>query len=77
MQLFLWEKVKGTEMTSSTHPTPMLIMEGLGVEVKEGKSLETAEGREKAQERTKCYERCQRKEVWGERCGKKWQAEHM
>lgn len=45
MKLFLWEEVEGTKMTSSSYPSPIIITEGLGVEVEDGKGLETTEVR--------------------------------
>lgn len=43
---FIWEEVKGTKMTFPSHPTPIIITEGLGVQVEEKKLLGQGEGSE-------------------------------
>lgn len=69
MKLFLWEETKGTDISFSPHPTPIIVTEGLGVKVEDRKCLEATEVMEKAQkEKTRDYEQYQKKE---ERSGSK------
>lgn len=72
MKLGLWEETEETDISFSPHPTPIIVTEGLGVEVEDRKCLEATEVMEKAQkEKTRDYEQYQKKR------GKKWQEKYM